>query len=54
MAVSIDSYLRTLSYNYYLKRDASETNKISRSVAHLLSNLDTELGWRINRRFIFG
>ena len=54
MAVSIDSYLRTLSYNYYLKRDATETNKISSSVAYLLSNLDTELGWRINRRFIFG
>lgn len=54
MAASIDSYLRTLSYTYYLKKDSTEIDKINRSKENLLKNLDTELGILINRRFILG
>ncbi len=54
MAASIDSYLRTLSYTYYLKKDSNEIDKITRSKENLLKNLDAELGILINRRFIFG
>lgn len=55
MAASIDYYLKNLSYNsYYLKSSYSETEKIRKSIANLLSRLDYDLGFRINRRFIFG
>ncbi len=54
MAVSIDNYLRTLASSYYLKNDSTEVEKISKSLANLLSNLDKELGVLIKRRFVFG
>jgi len=54
MAVSIDNYLRTLSYKFYLKKDETEKNKINRSVDTLLNNLDKEMGCFIHERFIFG
>ncbi|WP_020214388.1 SMODS domain-containing nucleotidyltransferase [Flavobacterium rivuli] len=54
MAVSIDSYLRSLASGYYLKNDSEEIRKINSSIASLLANLDKELGILIKRRFIFG
>jgi len=54
MAVSINSYLRDLSYRYYLKNDSSEISKINSSLESLLKNLDKELGILIKRRFVFG
>src|SRR6056297_2276540 len=54
MAASIDTYLKTLSYNYYLKKDSTEIDKINRSKENLLKNLDAELNILINRRFVFG
>lgn len=54
MAVSINSYLRELSYRYYLKNDSSEVSKINNSLENLLKNLDKELGILIKRRFVFG
>ena len=54
MANSIDTYLRTLSYSFYLKKDSAEITKINTSKDTLLSNLDKELALLINRRFIFG
>jgi predicted nucleotidyltransferase len=54
MASSIDSYLKTLSSSFYLKKDSSEVARINTSKENLLKNLDTELGVRINRRFVFG
>ena len=54
MAVSINSYLKDLSYKYYLKNDSIEIDKINRSLENLLNNLDNELGILIKRRFVFG
>ncbi|MCB9235798.1 MAG: hypothetical protein H6581_29390 [Bacteroidia bacterium] len=54
MASSIESYLRNLSYKFYLKRDAKETARIRASTNKLFSNLDSELGDVIDQRFIFG
>jgi len=54
MAVSLDSYLRSLSSSYYLKNDAMETQRINASVTNLLKNLKSDLGILINRNFIFG
>jgi len=54
MVVSINSYLRDLSYRYYLKNDSKEIDKINRSLEGLLGNLDKELGILIKRRFVFG
>lgn len=55
MALSIDNYLRTLSYEkYYLKNDSSETDKISRSLDALIKNLNTDMGSLIRGRIVFG
>lgn len=54
MEVSINSYLRNLSYRYYLKNDSKEIEKIDRSLKNLLGNLDKALDNRIKRRFVFG
>lgn len=54
MAVSINNYLRTLSYNYYLRNNSTEDEKIKTYLNNLLSNLDKELGTLINRRLVFG
>jgi hypothetical protein len=55
MAVSIDNYLRSLSYDrYYLKNDSSETDKISRSLDALIKNLNTDMGVLIRGKIIFG
>jgi predicted nucleotidyltransferase len=54
MASSIDTYLKSLSYSYYLKRNSDEVGKINRSKESLLAQLDNELGHLISRRFIFG
>lgn len=54
MAVSINNYLRTLSLNYYLKNDSDEVKKINTSLNGLLTNLNTDLGVLIKRRFVFG
>lgn len=54
MASSIDTYLRSLSYSFYLKKDSAEITRINISKDNLLANLDKELGILIKRRFIFG
>ncbi|MCF8265329.1 MAG: nucleotidyltransferase domain-containing protein [Ignavibacteriales bacterium] len=54
MASSIDTYLRDLSYSFYLKKDSTEISKINTSKTNLLANLDKELGILIKRRFVFG
>ena len=54
MGSSLDSYLRDLSYSFYLKKSSTEISKIETSKANLLSNLDNELGTKIKRRFVFG
>lgn len=54
MAVSINNYLRDLSYKYYLKNDSEEIKKINASLDALLKNLNTELGTLIKRKFVFG
>lgn len=54
MASSIDTYLRNLSYSFYLKKDSSEIARINTSKYNLLANLDKELGVLIKRRFVFG
>jgi predicted nucleotidyltransferase len=54
MASSIDTYLRDLSYSFYLKKDSSEIARINTSKDNLLANLDKELGVLIKRRFVFG
>lgn len=54
MSSSIDTYLKDLSYKFYLKKDSSEIARINTSKNNLLSNIDKELGVLINRRFIFG
>lgn len=54
MAISIDSYLRTLSRSYYLKNDSDEVKRIEASIAELFSNLNTDLGLLIKRKFVFG
>lgn len=54
MAISLDNYLRSLSYNYYLKNDSEEVKRINTSLTGLLSNLNTDLGLLIKRKFVFG
>lgn len=54
MAVSINTYLRDLSYRYYLKNNSVEITRIDISLENLLKNLDKELGVLIKRRFVFG
>ena len=54
MALSIDTYLRSLAASYYLKNDSEEVRKINLSIANLNANLDKELGILIKRKFIFG
>ena len=54
MAVSINTYLKDLSYKYYIKNDSSEIDKINRSLEALIKNLDSELGILIKRKFVFG
>jgi predicted nucleotidyltransferase len=54
MAISIDNYLRTLSGSYYLKNNSDEVTKINNSIRNLFENLNTELGSKIKRKFIFG
>lgn len=40
--------------NYYLKNDSDEVKKINTSLNGLLTNLNTDLGVLIKRRFVFG
>lgn len=54
MAVTIDNYLRTLSWGYYLKNNSEEVRKINASLSGLLRNLDSDLGSLIKRKFVFG
>lgn len=54
MAISLNSYLKQLSSDYYLKNDSEELRKINSSVDNLLKNLDKELPYLIKRHFIFG
>jgi predicted nucleotidyltransferase len=54
MAISINTYLKDLSYKYYLKNDSTEIVRINNSLGSLLKNLDKELGILIKRRFVFG
>ncbi|RYX92092.1 nucleotidyltransferase, partial [bacterium] len=54
MAVSIDSYLRTLASGYYLKNNSDEVIKIQNSITHLFKNLHEDLGILIKRKFVFG
>lgn len=54
MAISIDTYLKDLSYSFYLKKDSTEISRINSSKDNLLANLDRELGVLIKRRFVFG
>jgi len=54
MAISINNYLRDLSYKYYLKNDSEEIKRINSSLDALLQNLNTDLGTLIKRKFIFG
>ena len=54
MAVSINNYLRELSYKYYLKNDSDEIKAINTSIDTLMKNLNTDLGVLIKRKFIFG
>lgn len=55
MAVSIDNYLRTISYNrYYLKNDSTEADKINRSLDALLVNLKKDLGLLTKYTLVFG
>lgn len=54
MAVSINTYLKDLSYRYYLKNDSAEIVRMNSSLEGLLKNLDKELGILIKRRFVFG
>lgn len=54
MSVSIDNYLKNLASSYYLKNDSEEVRKIDNSIATLFTNLNTELGTKIKKKFIFG
>ncbi|MBB5623735.1 putative nucleotidyltransferase [Pedobacter cryoconitis] len=54
MAVPLNSYLNELASKYYLKNDSEELRKISNSIESLFKNLNTDLGLRIKRKFIFG
>ncbi len=54
MASSIDTYLKDLSYSFYLKKDSFEVSRIKASLDTLLSNIDKELGHLISERFVFG
>lgn len=54
MAVSINTYLRDLSYRFYLKNDSAELKAIDASLLNLMKNLNTDLGVLIKRKFVFG
>ena len=55
MAISIDSYLRTLSYEkYYLRRNSEEITRIDNSIKALFTNLSTEFKYKIRSKNIFG
>lgn len=54
MAGSINTYLKSLSYIYYLKKDSDEIDRINRSLNNLLANLDKELEYLVSYRFVFG
>lgn len=54
MGASIDTYLRTLSYNFYLKNDSAEITRIDSSINALFTNLNKELGVLIKKKFVFG
>lgn len=54
MALSIDNYLRNVAAKYYLKNNSIEVTKITSSVTNLLTNLQSFLGTKMNRAFVFG
>ncbi|VXD15847.1 nucleotidyltransferase domain-containing protein [Marinoscillum sp. 108] len=54
MSASITTYLKDLSYSYYLKKSSDEIAKINTSKTNLLNNLNSALGYRIKRSFVFG
>ena len=54
MSVSINSYLTSLSYKYFLNPNSVELEKINNSIQNLYQNLDRELGNKIKRKFVFG
>lgn len=54
MALSLDSYLKSLSFSYYLKNDSDEVKRINTSLSGLLTNLNTHFSSLIKRKFVFG
>lgn len=54
MPASINTYLKNLSYSFYLKKNSEEIKKIDASIKHILANLNKELGLLTNRIFVFG
>lgn len=54
MAASIDTYLRNLSYKYYLKNDSTELSKINSSLKSLTDKLWDDKGILLKRIFVFG
>lgn len=55
MAASIESYLKNLATQYYLKNSSDEVSKIDGSVSTLFRNLDSFFNQKqIKRKFVFG
>ncbi|MCL6219102.1 SMODS domain-containing nucleotidyltransferase [Zunongwangia pacifica] len=54
MALSLNNYLKDLSYNYYLKKDSYEISRINTSVDNMLSKLDKDFEYLLRKRFVFG
>jgi len=54
MSASINTYLKHLSYSFYLKRNSEEIKKIDASVKNILVNLNKELGVLTDSIFVFG
>jgi len=46
--------MSSLASSYYISHNSTEATKIDTSVNSILKNLNTELGYRIKRQFVFG
>jgi predicted nucleotidyltransferase len=54
MAKSINYHFKNIASKYYLKNDSVELLRIESSINNLFKNLDEDLKYLMNRKFIFG